>query len=144
MRERCPGMRNNLLALLLCLLPVAASAQGDDPLSLDSITIPEMRLPLCFGFSDISEIRALEICSALNLDEKVKARELAEQWLRAEPDSPAAQFALAEVLFTVEGNMARALYHLNRAEELTGYTTLIEAMASDNLQWHYLTLSQLS
>ena len=144
MREQSSGMRTYTLALLLCLLPTGLLAQGDDPLSLDSITIPDMRLPLCFGFSDVTEIRALEICSALNLDENVKARELAEQWLRAEPNSPAAQFALAEVLFTVEGNMARALYHLNRAEELTGYASFVEAMASDNLQWHYLTLSQLS
>ena len=47
--------------------------------------------------------------------ENVKARELSEQWVRAEPDSPAAQFALSEVLLTIEGNMPRALYHLHRA-----------------------------
>lgn len=137
-------IRRFIASVGLLLLAAGAAAQDDNALAIDDIDIPEMRLPLCFGFSDISEIRALEICSALNLKENVKARELSEQWLRSDPNSPAAQFALAEVLFTVEGNMARALYHLNRAEELTGYTSFAEALDSDNLQWHYLTLSQLS
>lgn len=142
-------IRVNALLILAALCASAALtrqslAQDDNALAIDDITIPEMRLPLCFGFSDITELRALEICSALNLKENVNARELSEQWLRAEPNSPAAQFALAEVLFTVEGNMARALYHLNRAEELTGYASVAEALESSNLQWHYLTLSQLS
>ena len=74
----------------------------------------------------------------------MKARELSEQWIRAEPESPAAQFALAEVLFNVEGNLPRALFHLNRAEEFTNYNSLEEAYNSGNVQWHYLTLSQLS
>ncbi|PCJ22628.1 MAG: hypothetical protein COA96_13885 [SAR86 cluster bacterium] len=119
-------------------------AQDDSSLSLGSIEIPEARLPLCFGFRDIANLRALAICDALNLEQNVKARELSEQWLRTEPESPAAQYALSEVLLTVEGNMPRALFHLNRAEELTNYTNLVEALASNNLQWHYLTLSQLS
>ena len=89
-------------------------------------------------------MQALAICDALNLRENVKARELSEQWVRAEPNSPAAQFALAEVLLTVEGNMPRALFHLNRAEELTPYATMDEAFQSGNVQWHYLTISQLS
>lgn len=134
----------SVVAGLTLLLTAGVAAQDDNALAIDDIVIPELRLPLCFGFSDIAELRALEICSALNLKENVKARELSEQWLRNDPNSPAAQFALAEVLFSVEGNMARALYHLNRAEELTGYTSFAEALDSDNLQWHYLTLSQLS
>jgi tetratricopeptide (TPR) repeat protein len=132
-----------LCGVLLACANSAWSQDTDEP-GIGSIEIPEVRMPLCFGFSDITDVRALEVCSALNLDENVKARELSEQWLREQPDNPAAQFALAEVLFTVEGNMARALYHLNRAEELTGYTSLTEAIAADNVIWHYLTLSQLS
>ena len=62
---------------------------------------------------------------------------------RAEPDSPAAQFALSEVLLTIEGNMPRALY-LHRAEQLMPYQTLEQSMESGNLQWHYLTLTQLN
>ncbi len=119
-------------------------AQDDLPIDLDELELPEQRLPLCFGFSDISDFRALAVCDALNLKENVKARELSEQWVRAEPDSPAAQFALAEVLLTVEGNMPRALFHLNRAEELTPFTTMEQAFESGNVQWHYLTVSQLS
>jgi tetratricopeptide (TPR) repeat protein len=94
--------------------------------------------------SGISELRALAVCEALNLNQTVKARELSEQWLRAEPNSPAAQFSLAEVLFSVEGNMPRALFHLNRAEELTNYQFVGDALQSGQMEWHYLTLSQLS
>ena len=133
-----------LLVACFVLLNVSSSAQDDLAIDIDTIEIPEARLPLCFGFSDVSDPRALAICDALNLKQNVKARELSEQWLRTAPVSPAAQFALAEVLFTVEGNMPRALFHLNRAEELTGYDTLEQAFNSGNVQWHYLTLSQLS
>jgi tetratricopeptide (TPR) repeat protein len=120
------------------------SAQDDSLSDIDAIEIPEARRPLCFGFSDIEIQNALAICDALELDENVKARELSEQWIRQEPNSPAAQFALAEVLFKVEGNLPRALFHLNRAEEFTNYNSLEDAFNSGNVQWHYLTLSQLS
>lgn len=132
-----------VIAISFFKLP-SAKAQDDLSIDLNNIEIPEARLPLCFGLSDISELPALEICDALNLDLNVKARELSEQWVRTKPDSPAAQFALAEVLLTVEGNMPRALFHLNRAEELTGYETLEKAVNSGHMPWHYLTLSQLS
>lgn len=129
------------------LMAPLAMAQDDDSFTengFDGIEMPPIRAPLCFGMSGVAETEALAICDALYLKQTVKARELAQQWLVKEPNLPAAQFAFSEVLFTVEGNMARALFHLNRAEELTGYTSLDEAIESGNLQWHYLTLSQLS
>ena len=141
--DRCYQIPAALLLSYTLLAPLV-NAQDDPPISIDNIEIPQARLPLCFGLSDLTDLRALAICDALNLDQNVKARELSEQWLRAEPRSAAAQFALAEVLFTIEGNMPRALFHLNRAEELTNYQTLEEAIISGNLQWHYLILSQLS
>ncbi|NKB34103.1 MAG: hypothetical protein GKR91_13505 [Pseudomonadales bacterium] len=122
----------------------AVFAQDDIPLDIEAVEIPEARLPLCFGFSDVNNPKALAICDALDLDENVKARELSEQWVREEPNSPAAQFAFADVLFNVEGNMPRSLFHLNRAEELTNYDSLEQAFNSGNVQWHYLILSQLS
>lgn len=134
-----PGMRR-VLAVICSLLWLTPGLAQD----LDGIQLPEERMPLCFGFSDIRNPRALAVCDALNLNENVKARELSEQWVRQQPENPAAQFALAEVLFTVEGNLPRALFHLQRAEQLTGYASLEEALDSGNLQWHYLTLSQLS
>lgn len=134
-----------LIIGFICLaIPAALSAQDDPQLDIETVDIPEARLPLCFGFTDIANPNALAICDALELDENVRARELSEQWVRGEPDSPAAQFAFAEVLFSVEGNMPRALFHLNRAEELTNYASLEEAFNSGNVQWHYLILSQLS
>ena len=130
---------------MVCLsLSTTVTYSQDEPLSLENIEIPQVRLPLCFGLSGISELRALAVCEALNLNQTVKARELSEQWLRAEPNSPAAQFSLAEVLFSVEGNMPRALFHLNRAEELTNYQFMGDALQSGQMEWHYLTLSQLS
>ena len=142
------------LALLL-IWPLAVSAQDQNPddsgntgVSIDSqleeLNITPAELPLCFGMRDIIDPRALAVCDALRLEENVRARELSEDWVRAEPDNPAAQFALAEVLYTVEANLPRALFHLNRAEELTNYPSLGRALASGNIQWHYLTLSQLS
>ena len=111
---------------------------------LEALNITPAELPLCFGMRDIVDPSALAICDALRLEENVRARELSENWVRAEPENPAAQFALAEVLYSVEANLPRALFHLNRAEELTNYSSLGRALASGNIQWHYLTLSQLS
>ena len=144
-RRSSPRIYLFLVIAITCFFKLlSAKAQDDLSIDLNNIEIPEARLPLCFGLSDISELPALEICDALNLDLNVKARELSEQWVRTKPDSPAAQFALAEVLLTVEGNMPRALFHLSRAEELTGYETLETAFNSGYMPWHYLTLSQLS
>lgn len=129
------------LGLALNIHPLFAQDTTDD---LGSIALPSIPRALCFGMTDITEAKALQICEALSFRQTVKARELAEQWVREEPDLAAAQFAFSEVLFTIEGNMARALYHLNQAERLTGYSSLPEALESGNFQWHYLTLSQLS
>ncbi|MDD9895173.1 MAG: hypothetical protein OXU66_14690 [Gammaproteobacteria bacterium] len=133
-----------LIGISCLIIATVLSAQENSQLDIDTIEIPEARLPLCFGFTNIANPNALAICDALELDENVRARELSEQWVRGEPDSPGAQFAFAEVLFSVEGNMPRALFHLNRAEELTNYESLEAAVVSGNIQWHYLTLSQLS
>ena len=126
-----------------CFLFAAVSV-GQDSNSFDDLNIPLPRAPLCFGMSGVTEPEALKICDALYLKQTVKARELAQQWIKKAPNLPAAQFAFSEVLFTVEGNMARALFHLNQAEGLMAYTSLDAAIESGNLQWHYLTLSQLS
>lgn len=127
--------------LLAALLPAAVQAQDNDE-DLDAIQFNSQRL--CFGMSGITQERALAICDALALGQNVRARELAQQWVADEPEAPGAQFSLAEVLFRVEGNLPRALFHLNIAESLTDYNSLGRAMASGNLEWHYLTLSQLS
>ena len=131
-----------LLGWFLACACASALAQDDSAPDLGDIEI--VQSALCFGFSDIENPRALEICDALALEENVRARELAEEWIRLRPDSPAAQFAFAEVLYNAEGNLARALFHLNRAESLTGYADINAAVESGNIQWHYLSLSQLS
>lgn len=118
-------------------------AQDSGMQGFDDIVLP-MRQMLCFGMSGITDPDALAVCDALALGENVRARELAQAWVSAQPDSPAAQFALAEVLFRVEGNLPRALFHLNIAESLMNYSSLGRAIESGNLEWHYLTLSQLS
>ena len=142
LREQARSHRVPLTLLLWLWLCVCA------PLTLAQDDIGGINLPgaatTCFGMLGITEARALEICDALALRENVRARELAQRWIAEQPDSAAAQFALAEVLVRVEGNLARALFHLNRAEELTNYTSLGRAMASGAPEWHYLTISQLS
>ena len=138
-RSSYPLVTLLVLAVLVSLVP-DSRAQDD----LDSIVVNPATMPRCFGFTDITEFRALAICDALRLDQNVRARELADQWVRENPESPAAQYALAEVLYSIEGNLPRSLFHLNRAEELTNYNSLEESIASGNIQWHYLTLSQLS
>ncbi|MGJ8688059.1 MAG: tetratricopeptide repeat protein [Gammaproteobacteria bacterium] len=110
---------------------------------LDGFDLPGAAT-VCFGMLGITEQRALQICDALALKENVKARELAQRWIADQPGSAAAQFSLAEVLVRVEGNLARALFHLNRAEALTDYASMGRAIAAGNAEWHYLTLSQLS
>ena len=110
MHNRKPRMwpRRTLASLSLVTLLVLAynvSAQDDGALSLGSIEIPQAQPQLCFGFTDVSDPKALAVCDAMNLDLNVKARELSEQWVRQEPNSPGAQFALAEILLTIEGNM---------------------------------------
>ncbi len=141
------------LALIMITMAIQAQDSFDTPSGkpedgmdrqLEALQISPAELPLCFGMRDIAEPQALAICDALRLEENVKARELSETWVRAEPENPAAQFALAEVLYTVEANLPRALFHLKKAEELTDYPSLGRALASGNIQWHYLTLSQLS
>ncbi len=130
------------LLLAAMLLPATSLQAQENNDGFDSIQFNTQRL--CFGMSGITQERALAICDALALGQNVRARELAQQWVTDEPDQPGAQFALAEVLFRVEGNLPRALFHLNIAESLTDYSSLGRAMASGNLEWHYLTLSQLS
>lgn len=135
------GRLKQCVCSLFLLVPFAMPVHGQD--GLDSFELPGTATA-CFGMLGISEQRALQICDALALKENVKARELAQRWIAEQPQSAAAQFALAEVLVQVEGNLARALFHLNRAEELTNYTSMGRAMAAGNAEWHFLTLSQLS
>jgi len=128
--------------VFLCACVSAQTLAQEPEIGLGDVEI--IQAATCFGFTDIDHLRALEICDALALEQNVRARELAEAWIRAEPDSPAAQFAYAEVLYTAEGNLARALFHLKRAESLTGYDNIVDAVESGNIEWHYLALSQLS
>ena len=143
------GFRNKTniklsLLLVTSIFPILSFSQNGDELLIEDIKIEETSNQLCFGFSDIGDSRALEICDALELRENIKARELAEKWVRNEPDSPAAQFALAEILATIEGNLPRALFHLIQAENLTDFKSIDAAFNSGQMQWHYLALSQLS
>lgn len=129
--------------LASALIPVALLAQDDGSMGLDNIPMNVPRTT-CFGLNGITHPTALSICDALALEQNVRARELAQQWLQEEPDSPGAQFAMAEILSQIEGNLPRALYHLNQAEQLTDYGSLGRALESGNLEWYYLTLTELS
>lgn len=138
--HKMPTFVQSFAATALALvLHTPVSAQD----ALDGFDLPGTAT-VCFGMLGITEQRALQICDALALKENVKARELAQRWIAEQPGSAAAQFALAEVLVRVEGNLARALFHLNRAEALTDYASMGRAIAAGNAEWHYLALTQLS
>lgn len=142
---------NAALWLLCAALPLTLSikARGQD---LAEIALPAPEI--CFGLRTIVEPEALAVCSALDANLHIRARELAEQWLSKEPDSAAAHYTLAEVLLTVEGNVPRALFHLNQAEDnskIRSFDQMIEVSAEAPIDakpqtplWHYLTLNQLS
>jgi tetratricopeptide (TPR) repeat protein len=134
-------LRAALVPAAMAIAPPQLHAQDTD--AFDDFDLSGFRT-VCFGLTGITDRNALAVCDALSLAQNVRARELAQQWVTDQPESPAAQFALAEVLFRVEGNLPRALFHLNIAESLTGYDSLGRALESGNLEWHYLTLSQLS
>jgi hypothetical protein len=70
-----------LLSQLLGLSLVAAQ-------SLDDIPLPAPQL--CFGLRTVVEPQALEICAAVASEKNIRARDLAESWLRQAPDSAAA------------------------------------------------------
>lgn len=137
---RCAPRLCGLALLGAVVMPLAAQDSFDD--DFGGFQLPSTTV--CFGMTDITTPRALEICDALALKQNVRARELAQKWIADEPESAAAQFSLAEVLIQVEGNLARALFHLNRAEELTNYASMGRALASGNVEWYYLTIAQLS
>ena len=144
-----------LLDATLCLLcallslTLSISAKGQD---LTEIELPTPEI--CFGLRTIVEPQALAVCSALDANLRIRARELAEQWLTTAPDSAAAHYTLAEVLLSVEGNVPRALFHLNQAEaksKIRSFDQMIEVSAEAPLDakpetplWHYLTLNQLA
>ncbi|MBL6804938.1 MAG: hypothetical protein ISQ56_06380 [Pseudomonadales bacterium] len=152
----CRSFRQRLLLdailWLLCALlslTVSIAARGQD--------LTEIELPapaICFGLRTIVEPEALAVCSALDANLRIRARELAEQWLNSAPNSAAAHYTLAEVLLTVEGNVPRALFHLNQAEtnsKIRSFDQMIEVSAEapfdakpETPLWHYLTLNQLA
>ena len=77
------------LSLVTLLFSVSnIFAQDDADLSLENFEVPQAQPQLCFGFRDVSDPRALAVSDAMNLDLNVKARELSEQWVRQEPNSP--------------------------------------------------------
>ncbi|MDA0895573.1 MAG: hypothetical protein O3A71_01965 [Proteobacteria bacterium] len=152
----CRSFRQRLLLdailWLLCALlslTVSIAARGQD---LTEIELPAPEI--CFGLRTIVEPEALAVCSALDANLRIRARELAEQWLNSAPNSAAAHYTLAEVLLTVEGNVPRALFHLNQAEtnsKIRSFDQMIEVSAEapfdakpETPLWHYLTLNQLA
>ena len=138
--------------LLLGAVVSACLSCGARGQNLSEIELPAPEI--CFGLRSIVEPEALAVCSALAASQRIRARELAEQWLTSAPTSSAAHYTLAEVLLTVEGNVPRALFHLNQAEansKIRSFDQMVEAgndlpvgSVPETPLWHYLTLNQLS
>ncbi|HLL23961.1 MAG TPA: hypothetical protein VK427_17635, partial [Kofleriaceae bacterium] len=110
-----------VLALTTAVVTIGfVRAQGGDPWAEGSLTAtPE-------------ESALLE---ELDREKYIKARELAQKILAKHPRSFIATWGMAVVHHEEEGNYARALYHVNRAEEL------LRAQGLDRT-WHVKVLRQ--
>lgn len=72
------------------------------------------------GFGDLSgpQLTALDAYAALRSGEPIRARELAQQLLKDDPDSIEGHVLLGNVLYEAEGDLARARHELLKAKAL--------------------------
>ena len=97
------------------------------------------------GFGELSgaELTALDGYAALRSGEPIRARELAQQLLKADPSSIAGHVLLGSVLYEIEGDLARARHELLRGKELFERKYGRSADNGDAQLWHALALDAL-
>ncbi len=133
-----------IFALLLFSLPVAAQPPAEDVVdpfaealgALEVDAVPE-------GFGDDTTVAA--VWHALERNQYVKAREIAEQILGDDPESVAGHTVLGLVHHRAEGNLPIALYHLKRSRKL--YEERWDPYAGDEdapWRWHVVTIDELA
>jgi tetratricopeptide (TPR) repeat protein len=110
------------------------------PEELDAL-LERARLPLPPGFG--SEPAAARAWRALESDRPVRARELTEQLLVESPASFEGHCLLGRVLHSPEGNLPRALHHLQRCRALFEERFGVEPTPDSPWFWHRLALIEL-
>ncbi len=150
--ENAPMRRTTGLVLLILLLlaapvaaqPPAADEQTEDVAdpfaeALEALELDSMPV----GFGDDRTVAAA--WNALEHGRYVKAREIAEQILRDDPESIAGHAVLGFVHHRAEGNLPIALYHLKRSRKL--YEQRWDPYAEQEdapWRWHVVTIGELA
>jgi tetratricopeptide (TPR) repeat protein len=135
-----------LLALALC---APARAQEPPPAKpgKPSVSVefgleqPDERA----SFAELSgdKLTALDAYAALRSGEPIRARELAQQLLAADPDSIPGHVVLGSVLYEVEGDLARARHELLLGKASFERKYGRTADNGDEQLWHALALATL-
>ncbi|MFI5320351.1 MAG: hypothetical protein ACHQ6V_12315 [Myxococcota bacterium] len=134
-------------ALGLALASAGAHGQGAPPAESGkpSVSIDFDLAEESAGFSELSgpQLTALEAYAALRGGEPIRARELAQQLLKDDPNSIEGHVLLGSVLAEVEGDLARARHELLRGKELFERRYGRSAKDVDAQFWHALALGEL-
>ena len=146
-------------ALGLLLAAQGASAQESAPAQGEQPSIPieledggvtpqvdfDLEADEDAGFAEISgsQLTALDAYAALRAGETVRARELAQQLLREDPNSIEGHTLLGSVLYEIEGDLARARHELLKAKRLFEARYGKTADNGDAQLWHALALDLL-
>jgi len=98
------------------------------------------------GFDEIppSQLKALDAYAALRSGEPIRARELAQELLRENPESIPGHVLLGYVLYEAEGDLARARHVLRKGKALFEREHGRTSEAGDDQIWHAEALSLLS
>jgi hypothetical protein len=97
------------------------------------------------AFAELSgdQLTALDAYAALRSGEPIRARELAHQLLKRDPDSIPGHVMLGVVLYEVEGDLARARHELRRGKDAFVRKYGPSADGGEEQLWHALALGTL-
>lgn len=124
-----------------------SSPEGGSDFPEEMLDAEPIDVPPDFGAAlsglgdDISALTGLELLRSGKL---IRARELAEEILREQPDAFAGHGLLGMVLHRGEGNLPRALYHLKRGRALFEARHGLTPDDTSPWLWHALIISELA
>lgn len=74
----------------------------------------------------------------------VGGREVVEELLRRDPESPKGHLLLGVIHHRSEGNLPRALYHVKKARKILDDRLVSFDFADEIVEWHFVALSELA
>jgi hypothetical protein len=137
-------------ALALLALCAGAPALGQQTLSApdDARQVQDFEVEAddSLGFDELSgsQLKSLDAFAALRSGEPIRARELAQELLREDPESIPGHVLLGSVLYESEGDLARARHVLRNGKALFERKYGRTGEAGDDQLWHAEALSLLS